>query len=191
QNHSERVHIAADVELRRIVRELLGAHIGQRSNELSNVGLSSGHGLTIRRARDPEVDYLGLTAFINKNVARFEVAVNDAALMGMVYGVAHLGHELEALPHVQPMRLGMLLERRAAHELHREVRLRSESCVGSARFVDLGNAWMLQLAKRVGLLLEAPEQCRARHAALDDLERNPAAGLFLLGLIYGAHTASA
>jgi hypothetical protein len=36
-----------------------------------------------------------LAALIHQNVARFEIPVNDTALMRMVYGLANLRHQFQ------------------------------------------------------------------------------------------------
>ena len=71
-----------------------------------------------------------------------------------------LRHQLQTLPRVQLVRAGVVHQRRAADELHREVRLRPGAGVGGAGLVDLRDAGMLQARQRLGFALEAPQQLR-------------------------------
>src|SRR3981189_725974 len=78
-------------------------------------------------------------------------------------------------------------QRVASDKLHCEIRLRPKAVIRSASFMGLGNASVLQPAERLGLLLESPQQFEASKTRFDNLKRHSAAGMFLLGLIYGAH----
>jgi hypothetical protein len=146
-------------------------------------------GVAVGHARDSEIQNLRLAALIHHNVARFQIPVNDEALVGMVYGLADLSHQLQPLARVQLMRFRILQQRFSLNELHREIGLRPASGIGSAGFMDLGNARVLQPAKRLRFLLEPPQHLGAGSAGFDDLKCHPAAGLFLFGLIYHPHAA--
>jgi len=74
--------------------------------------------------------------------------VDDTALMGVVNGFAHTGHEFQPLASCQLMRVGVLEQRLTVDEFHSEIGLWSESVVSGARFIDLGNAGMLQSSQR-------------------------------------------
>ena len=146
------------IQLQRIGQHLLGAHVGQRPHELSQIGLARGLGIGIGGARHAEIDDLGLAGLIHQDVARFQIAMDDAPLVRMVHGFADLDHQLQPLPRAQVVRLGIPQQRRALNELHGEIRLRAESAIGGAGFIDLRDAGMVQAAERLGFVLEAPQQ---------------------------------
>ena len=87
--------------------------------------------------------------------------------------------------------VGILQEGLAADKLHGEVGLRAEAGIGSAGFIDLRNAHVLQPAKRLGLLFEPTEQLGAGESRLDDFQGDGSARQFLFGLVHSAHAAFA
>ena len=105
QDHAQRVHVAARVELERIGEHLLGAHVGERADELPDVGLQRRLRVAVGDARHAEVEDLRLPGFVDQDVARLQVAVDDAALVRVVDRVADLRHQLQPLARVQMMLL--------------------------------------------------------------------------------------
>ena len=87
------------------------------------------------------------------------------------------------------MSIGIPQQRRALNKLHGEIRLRPESGIGGAGFIDLRDAGMVEAAERLGFVLEAPEQLAAGEAGPDHFKSYRAARLVLLGLVHGAHAA--
>ena len=187
EDDPQRVHVAARVEFQRIGQHLLGTHVGQRAQELPEIGVARGQGIGVGRARHAEIHDLGFAGLAHQDVARLQVPMDDAALVRVMNGFAHLRHEFELLAHAQAVLLGIAAQRHALDKLHREVRLRPEAGIGGARFVDLRDAGMMQAAQRLGLVLEAPQQLRAGQPGLDRLDRHAAAGLVLLGLVDRPH----
>jgi hypothetical protein len=108
-----------------------------------------------------------------------------------MHGVANLGHHLQPVPSAQMMLFDVILERAAADELHREVRLRSEVCLRAAGFVDLRDVGMLQTAEHLGFPSEPTQQVRSGPGRLEHLQGDRAPRLILLGLVHGAHSAFA
>ena len=141
--------------------------------------------------RDAEVENLGLSRFIHQDVARFEIAMNKPALVRVVDRVTDFRHHLQPLPGVEMMRLGVVPQRLPADILHGEVGLGSETGIGRAGFIDLGNAGMLQSAERLRFLLEPAKQFGTGQAGLDDFQGHSPPGLILFGFIDGAHAAFA
>ena len=109
-------------------------------------------------SRHTEIEDLGLAGFIDEDIARFEIAVDDTALMGVFNPFADAGHELQPLVSCQLMRIGVFEQGLTMDEFHGEIRLWSETIVSSARFIDLCNARMLQSSQRKQFLLEAADQ---------------------------------
>ena len=60
----------------------------------------AGASLSVARAI-AEVEDLGLAALIHQDVGRLEIAVDDAALVRVLDGVADVGHQLQAMAEVE------------------------------------------------------------------------------------------
>src|SRR5262245_58672326 len=95
ENHAEGIDIAARIEFEWIGKDLFGAHISQRPDNLSDVGLQRRLGVTVRDARYSEIENLRLSVLVHQNVARFEVAMDQAPLVRMVDRVTHLCQNLQ------------------------------------------------------------------------------------------------
>ena len=65
---------------------------------------------TIGYACDAEIQNLWMAILIDHDVGGLQIAVNDAALVGVMNRVADLSHELEAPCSGQPTGDGMLQE---------------------------------------------------------------------------------
>jgi hypothetical protein len=118
----------------------------------------------------------------DEDVPGLQVAVDDPLLVRVLDGVAHARDELEPLSHRELALARVPAERLAVDELHREKRLRPRTRVGGARLVDLRDARVLEQAENFTLALEALQPVRRGDARLQDLERDEAARLLLLGL---------
>ena len=75
--------------------DLLGAHVADRADHLARHRLHRRLQLGLRRAREPEVEHLGLARFGDEDVGRLQIAVDDAALVRVLDGVGDLGDERE------------------------------------------------------------------------------------------------
>src|SRR5262249_50433648 len=118
---AERIHVAAVIDLRRIAGDLLGTHVRQRADELADVGAErNGLSVEIRQAGHAEVEDFRLAQLIDENVARFEVAVDDALRVRKMNRIAYGGEQLEALPRAQPPALCELGNGLTANKFHRE-----------------------------------------------------------------------
>src|SRR5579871_1947538 len=187
QDDAERIDIASDIEFERIGRNLFRAHVSQRSDQTAEVGVARGISIGIGDARHAEIEDFRISALIDKNIPGLEVAMDDAALVRMMNGIADPGHDIEALARGQETRVRVGDQRFPANELHGEIRLGSPSAVGGAGLIDLGDPWMLQAAQRVRFDFEAPKQLGIRQAVPDNFERHRSARMFLLGLVYSTH----
>ena len=56
--------------------------------------------------RHAEIENLRLARFVHQDVAGLQVAMDEPALMRVLHRVADLGHQLQPLPRVEPMRVG-------------------------------------------------------------------------------------
>jgi hypothetical protein len=94
----------------------------------------------------------------HQNVARFQIAVNQPALMRMVYSVADLHHDFQPLPRVQTVCFGIIQQRPATDKLHGKVGLRPGPRIRGTGFINLRNPGVLQPAQRLRLLIKSPHQ---------------------------------
>jgi hypothetical protein len=85
--------------------------------------------------------------------------------------------------------LGIPGKRDAADEFHCEVRLRAESGVGGAGFIDLSDAGMLEAGEGLRFEFETAQIPLGGEGRLNDFEGNRAAGLDLLGFVDSTHAA--
>ena len=128
--------------------DLLGTHVAHGPDHLARHRLHRGLQVGLRRAREAEVEHLRLARLGDEDVGRLQVAVDDAALVRVLHGVGDSATS-RALPRSSSLLRDVVVERAAAHQLHREVGLRTEARVGDARLVDLRDAGMLQAAEEL------------------------------------------
>ena len=129
-----------------------------------------------RRRGDPEVEDLGLAVLADEDVAGLEVAVNDAALVGVLDGIADARDQLHALGDAQAAILGEFGQRRPVHEFHRDERRRR--LVARMRGVDIGDARVVEVREQLGFDHEsaldgAREELAPQHLERDDSRRMP------------------
>ena len=84
--------------------QALRTHVRQRPHNLPPIGLPRGLSIAVRRARSAEIQNLRLARILHQNVARLQVAVNDAPLMSMIHGLADFEHQLQPFAGVQMLR---------------------------------------------------------------------------------------
>lgn len=91
QHHTERIDVAAHVELERIGPALLGAHVLERADQLAGLRSQRGQGdVGVGRAGHAEIDDLHAAAGVDQDVPRLQVAVDHAALMAVLNRLADL-----------------------------------------------------------------------------------------------------
>ena len=118
---TEREHVGARIDGTRLAGQLLPAHVRQRAEHLAGarhlrVLVAAGD------LGDAEVEHLHLPGFVDKHVARLEIAVDDAAQVRVVDGLADGDHQPKACGQGQLRLLGMVDEIVAAHILHCQIR---------------------------------------------------------------------
>ena len=111
----------------------------------------------VRETREAEVGDAHATSPVDEHVGRFQIAVQDAAIMGRSQTRAELPREFERLLRWQssnaPQKRGEIF---AVHVLHREEVL----AVGLADVVDTADVRMGHLARDADLVLEARQAVR-------------------------------
>ncbi len=125
ENHTERVHVRAQVDPPRITGRLLGAGPGQRTQKLSGLGHREGG---IRSAAafqfdfgQAEVQDARLALLVHADVAGLEIAVGDSAQMRGMHGRTQLDAQSQGLlQRVGPM-CHPRVERLSPHVVHHEI----------------------------------------------------------------------
>jgi hypothetical protein len=102
----------------------------------------------------PKSRIFGWSGLGDHDVARLEIAMDDAVLVRMRDGIGDGGDQQELLPQGQSVRTDVLVESLPAHQLHREVGLAAVLRLFYARLVDLGDSWMVEAAEQLALELE-------------------------------------
>ncbi len=192
EHHPQGVDVGPRVELLRVPRHLLGAHVGHGADELADVGPDRRHlDVGVRRPGHAEVEDLRLAVLVDQDVVRLEVPVNDALEVRVLHGVAHLDEEFQTLMGAEALGLRVVQQRPALDELHGEVGLRALPVVERARVVHLGDVGVPQTAQDLRLVLEATQRRARDEAATQDLQRHQPVRVILHRLVDRAHPARA
>ena len=72
---------------------MFGAHVGESAQDLAAAGGDCGAGVVFGEAGDTEVEDAGAAGIVDEDVGGFEIAVDDAAEMGVRNGIADLEDE--------------------------------------------------------------------------------------------------
>ena len=188
QHDAKGVDVRPRVDVHRRVG-LLGTHVRRgadgraRERHEHVVGQLLANGLC-----DAEVDDFGLRQAVllhDEHVGRLEIPMNDAFLMRVLYGTAHVDEEDQSLSQRQSLRVAVLRDRQAAHQLHREVRIAG---VGLAGMQHLGDSGVVHERQRLTLGGEARDDLARELCGVYDLDGNAAPDeARFLGLVHGAH----
>ena len=113
----------------------------------------------------------------DQHVGGFDVAVDDALLMGMLHGLTDREKQLQPLPGRETVGIAVVGDGHALDQLHDEVR---PAAAGLAAIVDLGDVRMIHEGQGLPFGLEASDDLAGIHTRLDDLEGDFAAHRALL-----------
>ena len=97
QQHAQRVDVRAGINGVRISLELLGRCVGQRAHKLAGHCSHHGHRFFEVILGEPEIQHPWLTRLIDDDVARLEVSVQHAPLVGGLYCVSNLQEQSQSL----------------------------------------------------------------------------------------------
>ena len=174
EHHAQAEDIAARVRRRGI--GLLGGHVLGRAHECALHG--AGARVAERRighARDTEVDDAradGTVVVGDQDVGGLQVAVDHAAAVRVLHGVADAHHELDARPHRERARAHEIRHRQARHVRHGEPR----TAVGALAGVEhAGDARMVERRDRLLLRHEAGVRGRRSQRVAQHLDGHQAA----------------
>ena len=164
---------------------LLGAHVGRRAHDRAagrqlDVGLDA--------LGQAEVGDVRVTLLVDQDVRRLQVAMEDAAHVGVLDGFGRLDHQGHGRAEIVPERGELIGEVAPLDELHAEIAL----AVVLADFVNRDDAGVVEQRDGLGLVLE-PAQVGVvgQHAGLDHLEGDGSVEADLPGLVDDAHAAAA
>ena len=191
QNDAQRVDVAAGIDFCWIPQHLFRAHVSQGPHQLANVGLPGCVRIRVGKPGNSEVKDAGLTGFIDQDVGWFQVTVDKAALMGMLHGIADFRDQLQPLAWIELVGLAIGEQSLAMDQFHGEVGLVTEGRFRGAGVVDLRDPRVLQSAKGLRFVLKSTQHLSSGVAGADDLERDSALWMLLLGLVDGSHAALA
>src|SRR6266567_3679909 len=184
QDQAQGIYVAARIELCRIRPDLLGTHVRQCPDKFSKVRSAGDLCIAIGDARDAKIQDFRLPCFIDQDVARLQIAMNNAAVVSMLRCLADPDDQIQALRHRQAMSGGVFEQSVAMDSLHGKER----SSTRDSGFVNLSDAGMLEAAEHVRFTLKAAENFWNRQSRLHNLERHNTAWIFLLGFIHNAHS---
>ena len=144
------------------VVDLFGSHVGGGAHDLSGDGGCCGDrnfpapywtflsGFFIRRGhhfRDPEVRDLHAALAVQQDVLRLDVAVDDAAVVGVLERVADPRDDGERLARGQAFALEQLAQVHAIDELHQE----EKQVAAAAEFVERDDSRVVEFRQCAGL----------------------------------------
>ncbi len=142
-------------ELSRAAGGLLGRHVGRRADRRPRLG---DRALPLQQAGQAEIGQVRFTAGVEEDVGGLEIAMEHAALMGVMDGAGERGQEHRRLarregrlPVGQPLRQGGAL-----HQLHRQ----EVPAVVLSDFVDGHDVGMVEAGGGAGFGLKAGDAFR-------------------------------
>ena len=142
--------------------------------------------------RDAKVNDLGVAPAVHENIVRFQVSVNDALLVTMVYCITHTLKEPDAFFDTEVHLIGVVGDRpRGRNVFHRKEGLLARIALKCSSLIDLSNARMTQTRQCLHFELETPHGGRGGAFTLDDLEGDTPLGVVLGGLVDSAHASAA
>ena len=192
EQHADGVHVGPGVDILALAHELLGTHVRRRADHHARARQLRTACCGCRRLRDAEVDDLHhrlAIGFHDHHIRWLDVAVDDALLVRVLHGAAHLHHQPHAVAWREPPRGRIIGDREADHSLHGEV---GEARLRRARVVHTGDVRMLHQREHLPLRREARDDFFRVGAGAKDLQRHfPMHRLVLLRQVHHPHAAFA
>ena len=181
EDASQRIDVGARADLLDLPLGLLGRHVAGRAQDRARLGLP---GVVFEPLHQPEVADLGLAACGQEDVGRLQIAMDDAAAVGVFHAVGQRSHQPGRLARRLRRAVDLLGQAAAGDVFEREEGL----AVVFADLVDLDDVGMLQLGHGHGLAAE-PRQVggAVMSPARDHLERDDSLQPALAGLVDDPH----
>jgi hypothetical protein len=125
---------------------------------------------------------------IEQNVARFEIAMEDAFAMRVLHGPRYLSHERDAFPWIISLREASFCQAAAGRKFHAE---EGQSIFALADFVDWQNVWMIKARSRLRFAPKAREGfVGGSRITQDSLDSDNATRMTLTRAINNSHSSS-
>ena len=182
EHDADRVEIGGGAD--RAAARLLGGEVLGRADDRSDLGHLAGAG-----ARDAEVGDLAAAILADEHVVRLDVAMDDAVAVREPDGGQDLACVVHGDRHGQrALADDQLLEGRPLQVLHGDVR----GALGLATVVDRHDVRVGEACGVLGLAAEALDEAGVgRVAVVEDLDRNAATQVLILGQVHRGHAAGA
>ena len=167
----------------RLQFDLLRRHVEQRA-------LVAHGGMGVRHVGDAEIDDLDRVILHDEEVARFQVAVYQSALMGRLQTAAGLANDFDHAAHGQTAAPGgdQLAQGFAGKQRHDEIRLAGAILVELAEIENLYDVRVTDGGEDVALFVEK-FQCGAARGIADGFERDAALDDDVVGVVDHTHAA--
>jgi len=181
-HHTQRKNVGR--RRQRLHLDLLRGHVNQRA--FLSAGVSVGH------VRDTEIDDFHRVIFHNKDVARLQVAMHQAALVRRLQASASLRNDFDRAFHCQPVtRLAdECVQGRARQQWHHEVGFVLAVFFELANVENLDNVGMAHGGEHIAFFIE--ELQRRRIGEIEDsLNRHFTAHHGVVGAVHQPHAALA
>ncbi len=178
KHHAQAEHVSSGRQSAGLASRLLGRHVVRRTQH----GERLRHGAPTRQLlRDTEVGDLRFTVRVDENVARLEIAVQDAVLMRKVHRTGDAHHEASGTPLSFEGfgtvdwrgRRGILAQPLLQTATFDQPRAEIVLAAGLAHFVDWNDVRVIELGGRFRLGTEALDhRGRRQRPSRDHLERD-------------------
>ncbi len=193
QQHAQGINVAADVDVRNGHSRLFRTHVLRRAQKLSLLGkdrlFRERPGQGLGQAEVDDFRHRLVVDYRDEDVRGFDVAVNNAFLMGVLDSLANGQKKSQPLFQAELVRVAVGGDGLATDQFHDEVRA---AIVGRAGIENPGDVGVVHQRQGVALGLEAGQDLLRVHARLEDFHRHPSANGFLLfGQVDDAETAFA
>lgn len=190
EHRPERPDVAASIDVRRADPGLLRAHVVGRADHRAGDGVGRCHRRPAQQLGDSEVDHDDVRAALvlgHEEVARLEIAVQHALVMGVLDGRADLQEQPEPRVESEPHPVAVLDQRLAADIVHRKPGSPGRELPGVE---DPRDPRVLHERQRLALGLETRERVPHRTTRAHELDRGqPRHRLALGGEVDDAHAA--
>ena len=165
EQHSQRINIGRRGD--RLAADLFRTGVVERHRTLIDARRFVGNKFGAQQFGDAEVEQLRRAIRGHQDIAGFDVAMHHQAPVRVFYGPAHRAEKLKALRDGAFAALAILVDARAIHILHHQIRqaLRSRAAVQQARDIRV-----VQTGEHLPLRAKSPQDFARVHAAQDHFD---------------------
>ena len=171
KQHTQRINVAARVDIQAAHLRLFGAHVQRRADHLCELGEQ--RPLTqflIERLGDAEVDHFHHRHPLVKrdhHIRGLDVTVDDAPLMGVLDRAADVDEQPQPVIDGEPVLVAVVGDRDASDQFHHKVGMALKRGPGVQ---DAGDVGMIHHRQRLPLGLKPRDHFTGVHTGFDQLE---------------------